>query len=210
MLDKGYHSKQTPLDLAEMGVRSYAGEPARGRQTWDGQDEAGDAVYADRRRVTGERGRRLLRSRGEGLERAFAHCYETGATRRLSVCSTVRGSVIEVRHTEAIDSFIVGRVEKDVLHIEIVQVGADYQQQGISKQMYKELVAQAGDVREITSELMWTNEHAIETWMAEGFDVASAARWTPAARARDSVRFTEHSYDPGTGMLASRRPGGSG
>jgi transposase len=83
VLDKGYHSRQTLLDLEEMEVRSYASEPARGRQQWDGQHAARDAVYANRRRVRGERGRRLLRSRGEKLERTFAHCYETGAMRRL-------------------------------------------------------------------------------------------------------------------------------
>ena len=83
VLDKGYHSKQTLLDLEEMEVRSYASEPARGRQEWDGQADAKAAVYANRRRVKGERGRRLLRSRGEKLERTFAHCYETGGMRRL-------------------------------------------------------------------------------------------------------------------------------
>jgi transposase len=83
VLDKGYHSKQTLLDLEEMEVRSYASEPARGRQCWDGQHAARDAVYANRRRVGSERGRRLLRSRGEKLERTFAHCYETGGMRRL-------------------------------------------------------------------------------------------------------------------------------
>jgi transposase len=83
VLDKGYHSKQTLLDLDEMDVRSYASEPDRGRQTWDQQGDAKGAVYANRRRVKGERGKRLLRSRGEKLERTFAHCYETGAMRRL-------------------------------------------------------------------------------------------------------------------------------
>ncbi len=83
VLDKGYHSKQTLLDLEEMDIRSYASEPDRGRQNWDGQHEARDAVYANRRRVKDERGRRLLRSRGEKLERTFAHCYETGGMRRL-------------------------------------------------------------------------------------------------------------------------------
>jgi transposase len=83
VLDKGYHSRQTLLDLDEMNVRSYASEPDRGRQDWTGQAEARDAVYANRRRIRGERGRRLLRSRGEKLERTFAHCYETGAMRRL-------------------------------------------------------------------------------------------------------------------------------
>jgi len=83
VIDKGYHSKQTLLDLEEMNVRSYASEPDRGRQHWDGQRDARDAVYANRRRIKGERGKRLLRSRGEKLERTFAHCYETGAMRRL-------------------------------------------------------------------------------------------------------------------------------
>jgi transposase len=83
VIDKGYHSKQTLRDLGEMHVRSYASEPDRGRQTWAGQDDAKDAVYANRRRIKGERGKRLLRSRGEKLERTFAHCYETGGMRRL-------------------------------------------------------------------------------------------------------------------------------
>jgi transposase len=84
VLDKGYHSKQTLLDLAEMSIRSYASEPDRGRQRWtDDQADARDAVYANRRRINGARGRRLLRRRGERLERSFAHCYETGNLRRL-------------------------------------------------------------------------------------------------------------------------------
>ena len=43
------------------------------------------ATYANRRRVRGERGKRLLRQRGEKLERPFAHQFETGAMRRLRV-----------------------------------------------------------------------------------------------------------------------------
>jgi transposase len=83
VLDKGYHSRQTLLDLEETQTRSYASEPKRTRQDWDGQAEARDAVYANRRRIQGERGKRLLCSRGEKLERTFAHCYETGGMRRL-------------------------------------------------------------------------------------------------------------------------------
>jgi len=41
-----------------------------------------EAVYANRRRLRGVRGKRLLRKRGELLERPFAHCYETGGMRR--------------------------------------------------------------------------------------------------------------------------------
>jgi transposase len=85
VLDKGYHSKQMMLDLKEMNVRSYASEPERGRQSWDGDLglDARDAVYANRRRINGDRGKALLRSRGEKIERSFAHCYETGGLRRL-------------------------------------------------------------------------------------------------------------------------------
>src|SRR5262249_30454084 len=41
-----------------------------------------DAVYANRRRIRGARGKRLLRRRGELLERPCAHLYETGRLRR--------------------------------------------------------------------------------------------------------------------------------
>src|SRR3970040_1884015 len=40
------------------------------------------AVYGNRRRIRGERGKQLLRRRGEFLERTFAHVYDTGGMRR--------------------------------------------------------------------------------------------------------------------------------
>jgi transposase len=43
------------------------------------------AVYANRQRISGLRGKQLLRRRGELVERTFAHAYETGALRRLNV-----------------------------------------------------------------------------------------------------------------------------
>jgi transposase len=80
--DKGYHSNEVLSTLAEQKIRSYVSEPQRGRRKWIGKPLAQRAVYANRRRVRGERGKRLLRRRGELLERPFAHCYETGAMRR--------------------------------------------------------------------------------------------------------------------------------
>ena len=80
--DKGYHSNGVVADLAEMEIRSYVSEPDRGRRRWKHKKREQRAVYANRRRITGERGKRLLRKRGELLERPFAHCYETGAMRR--------------------------------------------------------------------------------------------------------------------------------
>ena len=71
------------VGFAAIGVRSYVSEPDRGRRHWTGQAAARDAVYANRRRIRGARGKRLLRQRGELLERPNAHLYETGRMRRV-------------------------------------------------------------------------------------------------------------------------------
>ncbi|MEN6535878.1 MAG: transposase [Bryobacteraceae bacterium] len=81
--DKGYHSKKVVSDLAEAGVRTYCSEPQRGRQRWNGQRREQQTVYANRRRVRGERGKRLLRQRGEKLERWNEHLYDRGGMRRV-------------------------------------------------------------------------------------------------------------------------------
>jgi transposase len=83
--DKGYHSRISVLDLERLQIRTYISEPDRGRQSWTNQDAERDAVYANRRRIRGVRGKRLLRRRGELLERPFAHLYETGGLRRTHV-----------------------------------------------------------------------------------------------------------------------------
>lgn len=80
--DKGYHSNQTMIDLHAVGVRSYIAEPDRGRRHWTKAPDAQGAVYGNRRRVRGARGKRLLRRRGEYMERSFAHVYDTGGMRR--------------------------------------------------------------------------------------------------------------------------------
>ena len=54
--DKGYHSNETMVGFAAIGVRSYVSEPDRGRRHWKGQAAARDAVYANRRRIRGARG----------------------------------------------------------------------------------------------------------------------------------------------------------
>src|SRR5688572_5579570 len=81
--DKGYHSNQSLVDLEAVGLRSYISEPDRGRRNWQKNPTARDAVYRNRRRIRGARGLRLLRLRGERLERPFAHLYETGGMRRV-------------------------------------------------------------------------------------------------------------------------------
>ena len=81
--DKGYHSRAVVTQMAEWGLRTYCSEPDRGRQRWPGLRREQRAVYANRRRIRGERGLRLLRQRGEKLERWNQHLYDRGGMRRV-------------------------------------------------------------------------------------------------------------------------------
>jgi len=89
--DKGYHKAETLALLANtLGMRPYIPEPKLPHhRVWtDKPPEHRVAVYGNRRRVRGARGRRLSRLRSEYAERSIAHVCETGATRRLSLRGT--------------------------------------------------------------------------------------------------------------------------
>ena len=82
--DKGYHKAST-LELADnLDIRTYIPEPKRRyRYRWiDKSAGQQEAVYANRRRMRGDRGKRLQRQRSELTERSFAHVCETGGARR--------------------------------------------------------------------------------------------------------------------------------
>lgn len=82
--DKGYHSTDVIVGIGQAEARSYIPEPKReGGRKWAGKAAEHKAVYANRKRVKGDYGKRLLKRRGELIERSFAHCYETGAMRRV-------------------------------------------------------------------------------------------------------------------------------
>ena len=83
--DKGYHSGAVLTEVNAQEVRSYIPEPERGRRNWQGEGKAEEQkqTYANRRRVGGERNKRLQKLRSELTERSFAHLYETGGMRRL-------------------------------------------------------------------------------------------------------------------------------
>jgi len=83
--DKGYHKAESLAVLREVhGVRTYIPEQKRkGRRRWVDKDAGQQAaVYANRRRCAGRRGRALGRLRSEYAERSFAHICETGGARR--------------------------------------------------------------------------------------------------------------------------------
>jgi hypothetical protein len=89
--DKGYHSNECLTWCDSVGVRTYIPERAsRYDRRWtDKTPEEKAAVYKNRRRVRGKRGKALGRLRSEYVERSFAHVCETGGARR----SRLRGLV---------------------------------------------------------------------------------------------------------------------
>jgi transposase len=91
VVDKGYHSAQTLVNLEEVEWRGYASEPERRRQKWTARDpqeqefkrQAQQAVYRNRRRRKGRRSKRLQRRRAELVERSFEHVLDDGGMRRV-------------------------------------------------------------------------------------------------------------------------------
>jgi transposase len=81
--DKGYHSGPVLQEMKAVGVRTYIPEKNQaGKRHWVGKEEEREVVYANRQRLQRPKGKRLLRRRGELIERTFAHCYDTGGMRR--------------------------------------------------------------------------------------------------------------------------------
>jgi transposase len=91
VVDKGYHSAQTLVNLEEVELRGYVSEPDRGRQKWTAKQAEQQAfkraeqaaVYHNRRRRKGNRSKRLHRKRGELVERSFEHVLDDGGMRRV-------------------------------------------------------------------------------------------------------------------------------
>lgn len=82
--DKGYHSEAVIAGCVTAEIRTCIAEPQiRGRRRWkDKLPEARTAFMRNRRRARSEHGKRLMRKRGETVERSFAHVLETGGLRR--------------------------------------------------------------------------------------------------------------------------------
>ena len=83
--DKGYHKATLLLVLLALGFRTFIPEPKQnGERHWGDKGEgAAQAFHQNRARCRRDKGKRLLRKRGELVERPNAHLYETGGMRRL-------------------------------------------------------------------------------------------------------------------------------
>ena len=111
--DRGYHKAATLAACREEGLRTYIPEQKRrGRRRWSDKPEGWqEAVYTNRRRVKGQRGRWLQRRRSEFTERSIAHSCATGAARR----THVRGVVaVRKRYRAHIAARNLGRLMREL------------------------------------------------------------------------------------------------
>ena len=81
--DKGYHSNHTMKRLKKARIRSTFRNRIAANATGRRSAPAQAAVYANRRRIRGQRGKRLRRRRAGVADRSFARAYETGGMRRV-------------------------------------------------------------------------------------------------------------------------------
>jgi len=123
-----------------VGVRSYISEPDRGRRNWKKKPEARAAVYRNRRRIRSPRGQRLLRLRGERLERPFAHLYEMGMR-----CVHLRG------HTNILKRLLIhtGGLNLGLLMRQLMGVGTPRGVQRRLSAILAALLALIGSLREL-------------------------------------------------------------
>ena len=113
--DKGYHAAQTLADCERIQTRTYIPEPKREKRRWTDKPQSHRrAVLANRRRVRGERSKRLQRKRSEVVERSFAHVCETGGGRRTQLRG---GEDVTKRYAVQVAAFNLGIVMRHVCGI---------------------------------------------------------------------------------------------
>ena len=112
VMDKGYHDNGLLADLAEQQIRTYIPERRQKSRCWtDKPEEYEQAFRANRRRVRGDKGRRLNRWRSERCERTFAHVCETGGGRR----AWLRGQInVSKAHTLRCAAYNLGLLLRKV------------------------------------------------------------------------------------------------
>lgn len=109
--DKGYHKLALLLVLGALGFRTFIPEPKQsGSRDWVNKPVGTDkAFHQNRARCRRDKGKRLLRKRGELVERPNAHLYETGGMRRLRLRGRVNANKRLLIHAAAANLGLVMR-----------------------------------------------------------------------------------------------------
>jgi len=144
--DKGYHSNEMMCHLQERQVRSYVSEPNyKGSRRWKDKAAEQAAVYGNRRRIRAERGKALLRKRGELLERPFAHCYETGGLRRTHLKGHARILKRLLIHVAGCNLALIMRT--------LFGLGTPRGLQGLARDVFRMFSARIADLRAFCKEM---------------------------------------------------------
>lgn len=110
--DKGYHKVELIFELGRAGYRTYIPAPDQkgNRRFGDkGGMLAREAFHQNRARVRRAKGKKLLRQRGERIERTFALSCETGAHRRVRLRGRENVRKRYVAHVAALNLGLVMR-----------------------------------------------------------------------------------------------------
>jgi transposase len=110
--DKGYHKVELLFELRRAEYRTYIPVPEqKGERSFvdKGGMLAREAFHDNRKRVRRAKGKRLLRPRGERIERTFAHACETGGHRRLRLRGRDNARKRYIAHVAALNLGLVMR-----------------------------------------------------------------------------------------------------
>jgi transposase len=110
--DKGYHKVELLFSLGRAEYRTYIPVPdQKGRRSFadKGGMLAREAFHHNRARVARGKGKKLLRLRGERIERTFALACETGAHRRVRLRGRDNARKRYIAHVAALNLGLVMR-----------------------------------------------------------------------------------------------------
>ena len=110
--DKGYHKVELLLELRKAEYRTYIPVPEqKGQRKFvdKGGMLAREAFHDNRKRVTRKKGKKLLKLRGELIERTFALACETGGHRRLRLRGRDNARKRYLAHVAALNLGLVMR-----------------------------------------------------------------------------------------------------
>jgi hypothetical protein len=131
--DKGYHKAESLLELARSQYRTYIPAPrVNGERHWG--DKGGllarEAFYSNRARCQRAKGKRHLRTRGELIERSFAHVCETGGHRRVRL----RGQEnVRKRYLVQVAAFNLGVIMRSLVGVGTPREWAGRRARGLAR-----------------------------------------------------------------------------
>ena len=183
--DKGYHSNGVLTGFVESEIRTYISEPKRGRRRWSDKAAQRDAVYGNRRRVQGNKGKALLRRRGELLERAMAHLFDSGGMRRIHLRGHDNIMKRLIIHAAGFNLSLIMRTLFGVGKPRVLQGRPD---------LAKALLAMLGWLHSLYMDLMdltWARQARSDTLhSSDALFQWSAAQLVPTARPSRQTTFT--------------------